>query len=126
MSIKFSSRGSFRNTENFLTKAKKIDYKQILSRYGIEGVNALELATPKESGITAGSWSYQINPRRNGVSIAWYNDNVKDGVPIIILLQYGHGTRGGTYVEGRDIVNPAIRPIFDRIAEDIWKEVSKL
>jgi hypothetical protein len=124
--IKFKQTGNFDNTERFLNKAKKLEFKQILNRYGIEGVNALELATPKDSGITAGSWSYRVSTRRTGFGIAWFNDNVKDGVPIIILLQYGHGTRSGTYVEGRDIVNPAIAPIFDKIAEDIWKEVSKL
>lgn len=124
--IKFRQSGNFKNAEKFLSGSKRIEFRQILSRYGNEGVSALELATPKDSGITAGSWSFKISQRRNGFGISWFNDNVKEGVPIIILLQYGHGTRGGTFVEGRDIVNPAIKPIFDKIAEDIWKEVSKL
>jgi len=95
-----------------------------LDRYGQAGVDALSSATPLDSGETASSWGYRIKKRKNSVVIEWTNSNVVDGVPIAVILQYGHGTRNGGYVQGRDYINPAIRSIFDQIAADVWKEVS--
>jgi hypothetical protein len=124
--IKFTHRGSFDRTERFLKKAKTIQFKEILNRYAGEGVSALRAATPKDSGTTANSWNYEIVMRRSGFSIFWTNSNLNEGVPIAILIQYGHGTRSGSFVEGRDFINPAIRPTFDKIAENLWKEVTSL
>jgi hypothetical protein len=120
--IRFKHSGSFDNTEKFLKR--KIDYRNILARYGNEGVVALRSNTPQDSGLTADSWNYEVLVRRNGYSITWTNSNLVDGIPVAILIQYGHGTRNGTFVQGRDFINPAMRPIFDRIAENLWKEVS--
>ena len=88
------------------------------------GVSALESATPVDSGLTASSWDYEIHQSRNSAKIVWTNSNINQGVPIAIILQYGHGTRNGGYVQGRDYINPAIKPVFDRIAEGVWKEVT--
>lgn len=119
-------RGNFNKTEKFLNGAKAIDYRRILDAYGQEGVRALAAATPTDSGLTASSWGYTVRISRGSFSISWTNSNVNDGVPIAILLQYGHGTRNGGYVQGRDYINPAIQPIFDRLAEAIWLEVNRL
>lgn len=122
--ITFSHKGDFKKTFNFLNRCKKLDFKDLM-KYGQMGVEALRDATPKDSGLTADSWYYQITKRKDGsVSIEFLNSNIVDGVPIAIILQYGHGTRNGGYVEGRDYINPAIRPIFDEIAENLWKEVT--
>lgn len=118
-------RGSFKNTEKFLTRASKAEYFRILDKYGREGVNALASATPMDSGMTASSWGYEIKHSRGSATIMWTNTNVVDGVPIAILLQYGHGTRTGGYVQGIDYINPALRPIFDKMANDVWREVTK-
>ena len=95
-------------------------------QYGREGVAALASATPVDSGLTASSWYYEIINRNGTAQITFYNSNIQNGVPIAIILQYGHGTRNGGWVQGRDYINPAIQPIFDRIANDAWKEVTKL
>ena len=125
--IKFTQRGNFNNTERFLKGAGKINYRAILTKYALEGVTALRDNTPKDTGLTADSWDYEILVRGAGnFSITWTNTHLVDGIPVVILLQYGHGTRGGTFVEGRDFINPAMRPIFDKIAENIWKEVTNL
>lgn len=124
--IKFRLRGDFNNTEKFLEGAKKMNIRGILARHASEGVIALRSATPKDTGETADSWDYEIMSNRGGYTITWTNSNLVDGVPVVILLQYGHGTRSGTFVEGRDFINPAMRPIFERIAENIWKEVESL
>ena len=124
--IKFKHRGNFNNTERFLKGVKQINYDFILRKYAIEGVNALRSSTPKDTGQTADAWGYEIGKRRNGFTITWTNSHLEDGIPIVILLQYGHGTRSGTFVEGRDFINPAMRPIFDNIAENLWKEVTSL
>lgn len=98
----------------------------ILHRYGKEGVAALSSATPVESGETARGWNYEIRESyKNGVTIVWTNDHVVNDVSIAIILQYGHGTRNGGYVQGRDYINPAMRPIFDKMSEDLWREVTK-
>ena len=96
-----------------------------LDKYGREGVAALSAATPKESGLTANSWYYEIERSKDSVSISFHNSNINTGVPIAIILQYGHGTRNGGYVEGIDYINPAIQPLFNKIAEDAWEEVTK-
>lgn len=124
--VVFKHRGSFNNTEKFLKGATKINYRQILESYGREGVNALASATPVDSGVTANSWDYEVTIGKGSYSIAWTNSNVRDGVPIAIILQYGHGTGTGGYVQGRDYINPAIKPIFDKIAKSVWREVTKL
>jgi len=124
--VVFKHRGSFNNTEKFLKRATKINYRQILESYGREGVNALASATPVDSGVTASSWDYEVTIGKGSYSIAWTNSNVRDGVPIAIILQYGHGTGTGGYVQGRDYINPAIKPIFDKIAKSVWREVTNL
>lgn len=118
--------GNFNNTERFLTRARKLDVRTILDRYGKEGVDALASATPVRTGLTASSWGYEISVTKNGYSIAWTNSNVVDGVPIAIILQYGHGTGTGGYVQGIDYINPAIKPIFDEIEAGVWREVRSL
>lgn len=123
--ISFKQKGNFEKLTNYLEKVKEVVKIGELDRYGQEGVKALSEATPKDSGLTASSWYYKIEHNKNSVSISFHNSNVNDGVPIAIILQYGHGTRNGGWVEGRDYINPAIQPIFDRIAEDAWKEVVK-
>ncbi len=120
--IQFRHRGNFYNTEKLLTKASKANYMSILKKYGDAGVRALASATPKESGKTASSWGYQIEGGRGGYTITWTNTNINDGVPIAIILQLGHGTGTGGFVQGRDYINPAIRPIFDQLANDLYKE----
>lgn len=124
--IKITHKGNFNNLETFLSKSKTKNWKAILERFANEGVNALRSATPKDSGDTANAWSYDIVMKgRNSFSIYWTNSNLdSQGVPVVILLQYGHGTRAGTFVEGRDFINPAIRPVFDKISENLSKEVS--
>jgi len=111
--------------EKFLNKIiNDHSTQRILSKYGEQGVLALSQATPVDSGETANSWSYEIEHTGSGYKLVWKNSHVNKGVPIAIILQYGHGTRNGGYVQGRDYINPALRPIFDGIAEDSWKELT--
>lgn len=124
--ISFRHKGDFSKFSSFLEKAKNSVRLGDLDRYGREGVAALASATPTETGLTASSWSYQIVRKNNSVSIEFHNSNIQNGVPIAIILQLGHGTGTGGWVEGRDYINPAIRPIFDRLANDAWREVTKL
>lgn len=121
--IKISHKGNFNNTEKFLKKISTADFMRNLERYGEMGVQALASATPIDSGFTASSWSYEIEKSSSSYTIHWINNNVNNGVNIAIILQYGHGTGTGGYVQGRDYINPALRPIFDEIAESAWKEV---
>lgn len=123
MKISFSSKGDFSKTIKFLNKIKNVKINNILSKYGEIGVNALSQATPKDSGVTSRSWNYKIEVNNDNASIVWYNTNVVKGVNIAVILQYGHGTRNGGWVEGRDYINPAMKPIFDKIADQVWKEV---
>ena len=124
MGITFRHRGNFNNTERFLKKAQKSDFFKHLEVYGQMGVDALASATPVDSGLTADSWSYEISKNADDLAIYWTNSNVEKGYfNIALMLQLGHGTRNGGYVEGRDYINPAIQPIFDKIAEDAWREV---
>lgn len=121
--ITFVQKGNFNKTERFLKKVKDIKFMDKLKKYGEEGVTALSQATPRDTGATADAWGYEIHTSRQGVAIYWTNSNSNDGIPIAVLIQYGHGTRNGGYVQGRDFINPAIRPIFDKISDDIWAEV---
>ena len=123
MKISFTSKGDFSKTIKFLNKVKNVKINDILSKYGKIGVTALSQATPKDSGVTSRSWNYKIEVNNDNASIVWYNTNVVKGVNIAVILQYGHGTRNGGWVEGRDYINPAMKPIFDKIADQVWKEV---
>lgn len=123
--IRFIQKGDFKKLNNFLERIKDIANRSQLDKYGIQGVEALSNATPKKTGKTSESWYYKINRKNNSLSISFYNSNINDGVPIAIILQYGHGTKNGGWVQGRDYINPAIQPIFDKIAEDAWKEVTR-
>lgn len=122
--IVIKQKGDFKNTESFLNKAARAEYLRLLDGYGRAGVAALSSATPVDSGETANSWGYEITSRAGSYTISWTNSNIVDGVPIAIILQYGHATRNGGYVQGRDYINPAIRPIFDRLADEAWKGVT--
>lgn len=123
--IEFKQKGDFKNVEKLLSRMTKANFRSILERAGQEGVDALSKNTPVDSGRTASSWSYEVRQNRSGLSIIWKNSNVVSGVPIAIILQYGHGTKNGGFVQGRDYINPALKPIFDRIAENVRREVSK-
>lgn len=124
--ISFRQQGDFSKLTRFLEKAKETVKLGDLDRYGREGVNALASATPKDTGLTASSWSYEIKHNKGSVTISFNNSNVQNGIPIAIILQYGHATGNGGWVQGRDYINPAIQPIFDKIADEAWREVSKL
>ena len=124
--IRFKQTGDFKNLESFLNKANKFDMRSILDRYGREGVEALRSNTPIDSGLTASSWDYYIETNKRTSKIVWTNTHNISGVNIAIILQYGHATKNGGYVQGQDYINPAIRPIMDKIAEDVWGEVCRL
>ena len=123
--ITFESTGSFSKTEAFLLTLGRGNLYSTLDRLAQEGVRALALATPLDSGETAAAWAYTIRRVGKGVTITWTNTNKVGNVPVAILLQYGHGTGTGGYVQGRDYINPAMRPIFDRIADEVWRAVTK-
>ena len=122
--ISFRQKGDFSKVTRYLEKASKSARLSILDKYGKEGVAALSSATPIDSGKTASSWGYEIKNSRGSASISFTNSNINNGVPIAIILQYGHGTGTGGWVEGRDYINPAIQPVFDRLANEAWREVS--
>lgn len=124
--ISFRQQGDFSKLTRFLERAKEAVHIGDLDKYGREGVAALASATPVDTGLTANSWHYEIVQKKGSVSISFYNTNIQNGVPIVIILQYGHATRNGGWVQGRDYINPAIQPIFDKIANDAWREVTKL
>ena len=124
--ISFRQKGDFSKLTKFLERAKETVYLGDLNKYGRQGVAALASATPIDSGETASSWYYEIENNKESATITFYNSNVQNGVPIAIILQYGHGTRNRGWVEGRDYINPAIQPIFDQIVDDAWREVNKL
>ena len=121
--VSFKIKGDLKKSDGFLHKIVQRHYEKKLHHYGVLGVQALQAATPKKSGTTADSWSYEIAQEGNRLGLYWKNDNRVNGVLIAILLQYGHGTRNGGWVEGLDYINPALRPIFDKMANEIWKEV---
>jgi hypothetical protein len=125
MAIQFTTTGSFDRTERFLNALLKGNQYAFLDTYARRGQAALAAATPAESGVTAASWSYEIERSGDDVTIWWTNTHKDEvGTPIVIMLQFGHGTGTGGYVQGRDFINPAIRPIFDEIANEVWKEVT--
>lgn len=123
--ITFESKGSFNKTEAWLKRLTTEEIFNSLSRYGAMGVSALASATPVDTGLTASSWTAEVSKTGNGWQIVWSNTHVEGGLPIAILLQYGHGTGTGGYVQGRDYINPAIQPIFDQIAQSVWEEVTR-
>lgn len=122
--ITFESKGSFKKTDDFLSALSKKNIYANLERYAREGVDALSTATPVDSGLTAASWDYEITSSKGSYSITWLNTNTKDGIPVAILLQYGHGTGTGGFVSGYDYINPALRPLFNKISDNVWKAVT--
>ena len=124
--IKFRQKGDFSKLTKFLERSKEAVRLEDLDRFGKAGVSALASATPVETGLTANSWYYKIERDNGSATISFHNSNIQNGVPIAIILQYGHGTRNGGWVQGRDYINPAIQPIFDQIANEAWKEVTEL
>jgi len=124
--ISFRHKGDFSKSANYLTKVKNAVRLGDLDKYGREGVKALASATPVDTGLTAASWEYKISRSPNSITISFNNTNIQNGVPIAIILYYGHGTKNGGWVQGRDYIKPAIRPIFDRITASAWEEVTKL
>ena len=123
--IEFEQKGDFSKLTRYLERAKETVKLGDLDRYGRAGVNALSSATPVRTGLTASSWHYTIENSNGIASISFHNSNIQNGVPIAIILQYGHGTRNGGWVQGRDYINPAIQPIFDSIVEKAWREVTR-
>ena len=118
-------RGDLKKTRNFLERIVRRNYRDVLKKYGQRGVDALSAATPKDTGKTAGSWEYEIEQTQTGYTIEFNNTNLNHGVSIALLLQYGHGTRNGGYVQGIDYINPALRPVFEKMADEAWQEVVK-
>lgn len=123
VSISFKHTGNFSKTLQFLNILADKKYLNDLNAHGLEGVRALASATPSDTGATAAAWDYTIEDRDGKLSITWFNHNTQDGVNIAVILHYGHGTRNGGYVQGRQYIAEAIRPVFDKIADDVWKEV---
>lgn len=125
--ISIRQKGDFANLTRYLQKANKRAHIPDLDKIGKQGVAALSSATPVDSGLTASSWDYRVTRADDGsATITFLNSNIQNGVPIAIILQYGHGTRNGGWVQGRDYINPAIQPIFDELANEAWREVTKL
>ena len=123
--ISFRQKGDFSKLTSFLERAKESVKIGDLDKYGREGVAALSSATPIDSGKTANSWNYEITNKNGSVTISFNNSNIQNGVPIAIILQYGHGTKNGGWVQGRDYINPAIQPVLDEIVDKAWREVTK-
>lgn len=124
--ISLSQKGDYSKVTGYLERVREALRLGILDKYGLKGVRALALATPKDTGKTAGSWVYEIDRGDGWATLSFWNLNVNKGVPIAIILQYGHGTGTGGWVEGRDYINPAIQPVFDQLAEEAWREVTKV
>lgn len=124
MHVSFELQGSWTETESFLRKAPEVNIRAILERIAAEGVRALERATPVDTGMASISWYYEVFRRKDGWEIVWSNSNQEDGFPVAVMIQYGHGTGTGGYVRGRDYINPALQPIFDRIRDEAWKAVT--
>lgn len=122
--IRIKQSGDFKKTEKFLKKSLGRNYIDVLEKYGQQGVSALSASTPVKTGLTASSWSYRIIQNEGSISISWENSNIQNGINIALILQYGHGTRGGGYVTGIDYINPALKPIFEKMADAAWKEVT--
>jgi len=126
--FKLKIKGDWKKTERFLQNAQKLEqrHRAILEKYGNAGVLALSNATPVDSGLTAYSWDYTLESSSSGLKVIWHNRNVVNGVNIALIIQYGHGTGTGGYVQGRDYINPVMQAVFDKMAEDLWKEVTSL
>ena len=124
--ITFTHKGDFKNTDRFLTNVKKNEYFRILNKWGKIGVAALSDATPIDTGLTASSWSYTVRSSKGMCFLSWHNSHIVDKVPIAIILQYGHATKAGTFVQGRDYINPAMQSLFDTIADGVWEEVKNI
>ena len=122
--IKIKVKGSFLKTHKYFESLLKVNNMSELDKYGKAGVEALRKATPKDTGKTAQSWTYEIERTPTNTTISWLNTNTNQNVNIAVILQYGHGTGTGGYVQGRDYINPAMRPVFDEIAQQAWKEVT--
>ena len=122
--ISFQNSGSTKNTEAILRKMAKLDIRRILESHAQDGVNALSTGTPKDSSLAANSWSYEVTISGGNYTITWTNDDIENGFPVAIMIQYGHGTGTGGYIQGIDYINPAMRPIFDRISREVWKAVN--
>ena len=126
MGFRIKHRGSFKHIDSFFSRMTKKEFLYYLDRYAKEGAEALSAATPVDTGKTAASWGYQIYHEKNTSKVVWTNDNMNEsGFPIVLLIQYGHATVEGSYIQGYDIINQAIRPIFDKMVENAWKEVTK-
>jgi hypothetical protein len=126
MMVSFEHSGSFKHMESFLKSMLKLEIKHILEQYGQKGIAALASAIPTDSGKAAASWGYEVKQAKSGCAIFWTNSDNENGFPVAVMIQYGYGTGTGGYVQGRDYINPAIQPIFDKIAEQVWKEVTSL
>lgn len=124
--IRFKQKGDFSKVTHYFERVKKASKVDNLEKYGKRGVEALSKATPLDTGKTANSWYYTVETKNGSTKISFNNSNIQNGVPIAIILQYGHGTNNGGWVEGRDYINPAIRPLFDEISKDAWREVTKI
>ena len=124
--ISFRHKGDFSKLTKFFTNIRNAVRHGKFDKFGQEGVAALESATPVDTGLTASSWYYKVEQKNGAVVISYCNSNIQNGVPIAVIIQYGHGTNNGGWVQGRDYINPAIQPIFDKIANDAWREVTKL
>lgn len=123
--ISFKHKGNLSKTMQFLRRSNETVHTTKLKKYGDEGLKALSAATPKDTGKTASSWYYEIQEKPDGINLTFYNSNIQNEIPIAIIIQYGHATRNGGWVRGRDYINPAIQPIFDKLANELWKEVTK-
>lgn len=123
--IEFKHKGNFRKTDGFLKNLKYFSIDQILDYYGQKGVEALKATTPVDTGKTASSWYYEIVKEQGKTSVVWKNSNIKDWVNVAVIIQYGHATSSGSWVEGIDYINPALQPIFNQIAEDAWNEIRR-
>lgn len=122
--VSFSTSGSFDKTEKFLHSMQRLDVSSIVKSAAQRGVNALANATPQDSGLASSSWGYVIEQKRGSIMIGWTNSDVENGFPVALMIQYGHGTGTGGYIQGKDYINPAMRPIFDEIADTVWKAVT--
>lgn len=120
----FTSRGSFNHMESFLRSMRRMNIERLVEPYAVQGVRALEAATPEDSGATARAWSYEIKSSGGKVTITWTNSNLQNGFPVAVMLQYGYGTGTGGYVQGRDYINPVLKPVFDNIADGVWRVVT--
>lgn len=124
--ISITQKGSFKHIESFFKRAPKIRVRDILEKYAKRGVDLLSANTPIDTGLTANSWGYEIHQSGDDYTITWTNTNVVSGIPVAILLQYGHATKNGGYVQGIDFINPALKPLFDNLANELWEEVKSL